>query len=250
MEKDLARLFKQSSSITFISGRRDSGKTDFAFQLLDTARNAGLLDKIASNVRLRKQSNIEVNYIPYYDRLQVWLRTGGKKGFLLDELGKHLNRMRFMTQKSKLILDTCQLIRKYDAHLIGCAPSADLINKLFLNTDILDCYMVKTSRKIAWVSNYVTRESYTLEDIPRTRIPFITKDIATFEVKDPNFQVDTSDLPVCCRTARLFIKHRSLRKVAKIMDVSHMTVSNRLKIHEQHSDLHVETVKQEHSLTQ
>ena len=240
MEIDLTHIFKQSSSIGFISGKRDDGKTAFAFLLLESARADGLLDKIASNVRLSREC--EVEYIPYYDRFQEWLKTKGKKGYLLDELGKHLNRMRFMTQKSKLIMDVCQLVRKFDAHLIGIAPSEEFINRLFLNTDILDYRMKKMSRKIAKVNNYVTRESYTITDIPNTSVPFITKDIAMFELKDPTKKGNLQELPRCCQAARLYLEHRSLRKVGRLMDLSHEEIRKLIKKHIGHSEIKVSTV--------
>lgn len=240
MEIDLVHVFKQSSSITFISGKRDDGKTSFGFLLLESAKKEGLLDKIAGNVRLHAESKVE--YIPYYDRLQEWFKTKGRKGFLLDELGQHLNRMRFMTEKSKLIMDTCQLVRKFDAHLIGIAPSEDFINRLFLNTDILDCYIKKLSRKIAKVNNYVTRNSYTLTDIPDTSVPFITKDIAIFELKDPTKKGNLQELPQSSRAAWLYLQHRSLRKVGRIMDLSHEEIRKLIKKHIADSNFKVSTV--------
>jgi len=240
LDDDLEVVFKQSSSISFISGKRDSGKTDFAFLLLETAKHDGILEDIAGNVRLYRDS--EVQYIPYYDRFKEWLRTKGKKGFLLDELGQHLNRMRFMTEKSKLILDTCQLVRKYDAHLIGVAPNAEFINRLFLNTDILDCFMVKLSRKIAKIRNYVTRQTYILDSIPRTSVPFITKDIAMFELKDPTKKGNLEELPQSARAAWLYLQHRSLRKVGNIMNLSHEEIRKLIKKHIANSQFKVSTV--------
>jgi len=240
MEIDLTRIFKQSSSIGFISGKRDDGKTSFAFLLLETALHDGILDKIAGNVRLKREC--EVQYIPYYDRFQEWLKTKGKKGFVLDELGKHLNRMRFMTEKSKLIMDVCQLVRKFDAHLIGIAPSEEFINRLFLNTDILDYRMKKMSRKIAKVNNYVTRETYTITHIPDTSIPFITKDIAMFELNDPAKKGNLEELPLCCRASWLYLEHRSLRKVGRLMELSHEEIRKLIKKHIAHSEIKVSTV--------
>lgn len=240
LEEGLEIVFKQSSSISFISGKRDAGKTDFAFLLLETAKQEGLLDEIAGNVRLHRES--EVQYIPYFDRFQDWLKTSGKKGFILDELGKHLNRMRFMTQMSKLIMDTCQLVRKFDAHLIGIAPNADFINRLFLNTDILDCLMVKLSRKIVKVSNRITQDTYIIDDIPRTRVPFITKDIAMFELHDPTKKGNLEELPQCCRASWLYLEHRSLRKVGNIMNLSHEEIRKLIKKHILHSKIKMSTV--------
>jgi len=239
-QKDLKQVFKQTSSITFITGKRDSGKTDFAFLLLETFKDQGILDKIGSNVRLKQVC--DVDYIPYFDRFQEWLNSPGKKGFLLDELGKHLNRMRFMTEKSKLILDICQLVRKFDAHLIGIAPSADFVNRFFLNTDILDCFMEKMSKHYVKVNNYVTRQTYILDSIPRTSVPFITKDIAIFELKDPTKKGNLEELPQCCRAAWLYLQHRSLRKVGHIMNLSHEEIRKLLKKHIVHSEIKVSTV--------
>jgi len=240
LEIGLEKVFNQSSSISFIAGKRDSGKTDFGLMLLENAKHEGILDKIASNVRLKQLSEME--YIPYYDRLQAWLNTKGKKGFELDELGQHLNRMRFMTEKSKMIMDTCQLVRKFDAHLIGIAPNADFINRLFLNTDILDCFMEKLSRKIVRVHNYVTRESYIIDNIPPTTIPFITKDIAIFDLKDPTKTNGLDTLPQCCRASWLYLQHRSLRKVGNIMNLSHEEIRKLIKKHIGHSKIKVSTV--------
>lgn len=240
MEVDLAAIFKQSSSISFISGKRDYGKTDFGFLLLESLHKEGILDKIAGNVRLKEPC--EVEYIPYFDRFKEYLQTEGNKGYLLDELGKHLNRMRFMTQKSKLVLDVCQLVRKYDAHLIGIAPSSDYVNKLFFNTDILDCFMLKLSRKIVKVNNYVTRETYMINNIPRTTIPFITKDIAMFDLKDPTKKGKLETMPQCCRASWLYLQHRSLRKVGNIMNLSHEEIRKLIKKHIAHSDIKVSTV--------
>jgi len=240
VEIDLTHIFKQSSSIGFISGKRDSGKTDFAFLLLESAKSEGFLDKIASNVRMRKIC--EVEYIPYYDRFQEWLKTPGRKGFVLDELGKHLNRMRFMTEKSKLIMDICQLVRKFDAHMLGVAPSAEFINRLFLNTDILDWRMEKVSRKIAKIRNYVTERTYTLTNIPGTSVPFITKDIAMFELKDPTKKGNLQELPQCCRASWLYLEHRSLRKVGRIMNLSHEEIRKLIKKHILHSEITLSSV--------
>ena len=240
MDKALNTIFKQSSSIGFIDGKRDSGKTDFSFLLLETAIAGGILDKIAGNVRMKYPC--QVAYIPYFDRLQEWLQTPGRKGFVLDELGKHLNRMRFMTQKSKLIMDTCQLVRKYDAHLIGIAPSAEFINRLFLNTDILDYRMSKMSRKIVKVRDYVNEETYTLTELPNTTVPFITKDIAVFELCDPNKKGNLDELPLCCRASWLYLEHRSLRKVGHIMKLSHEEIRKLIKKHILHSKIKVSTV--------
>ena len=228
MNDNLKRLFRQSSSVNFISGKRDSGKTDFGLLLLQTGKEIGIFDKIAANVTTHNDSTIE--YICYFDRLEDWFKTKGKKAFLLDEMGKHLYRMSFMSRMTKMILGICQLVRKFDAHLIGIAPNADLVNKMFFNTDLLDCLMEKLSRKTCLVNNLaIHSRPYRIENIPRTSIKFLTKDIALFGEKDPNKAKEQFDnLPSFEQAAQLYLTHRSLRKVANIMGISHVTVSHLL----------------------
>lgn len=229
MNDDLKRLFRQSSSVNFISGKRDSGKTDFGLLLLQTGKEAGIFDKIGANVTTRDDPNIE--YICFFDRLEDWLKTPGRKAFLLDEMGKHLYRMSFMSRMTKMILGICQLVRKFDAHLIGIAPNADLVNKMFFNTDLLDCLMEKLSKKTCLVNNMATHSRpYRIEHIPRTSIRFLTKDIALFGEKDPNRGKEKLNaMPIEEKALILYAKHHNMRDTAKVMNVSAMTVSNLLK---------------------
>lgn len=232
MNDDLERVFRQGSSVSYISGRRGSGKTDFGHLLLETGYRKGIFDHIASNVAMKEgyESNpIPIEHICYFDRLQDWLDLPGRKAFLIDELGKHLYRMSFMGKKSKLILQVCQLCRKFDAHLIGIAPNEQFVNKLFFNTDILDVFMRKLSRKKGVIQNYVTRKSYMIYNIPRTKIPFLSKDIAIFDLADPQRADEEFDkLPNYAKAGWLYIEHRSLRKVATILKVSHTQVASYL----------------------
>lgn len=228
MNEDLKRVFKQSSSVTFISGKRDSGKTDFSLLLLEEGKKEGFFSHIASNIGTRNDPNI--TYIGYFDRLENWLKSPGKKAFSLDELGIHLNRMQFMTKKSFLILKVCQLVRKYDAHLIGIAPSDEYINRHFMDNEILDCYIKKTSKKSCVIKNRVTMKTYRLSGIPRTNIAFITKDIAIFEERDPNpTKQELEEIPFSQKVLLLYGKYHTTRAVGKILGVSHVTISNYLK---------------------
>lgn len=229
MNSDLTRLFKQSSSVNFISGKRDSGKTDFGCLLLEDGMESDIFDSIGANVATYNDPVLE--YIGYFDRLEDWLRTPGRKAFLLDEMGKHLYRMSFMSRMTKMILGICQLVRKFDAHFIGIAPNADLVNKLFFNTDILDCKMEKLSRKICYVDNRATRSRpYKISSIPRTSIKFITKDIASFEEKDPNRGKEKLDaMPPEERAILLYAKHHNMRDTGKVMGISAMMVSKLIK---------------------
>jgi len=228
LNADLERLFKQSSSVNFISGKRGSGKTDFGLLLLQNGKEKGLFDKIGCNVTTYNDSTID--YLCYFDRFEDWLKLPGKKAFLLDEMGKHLYKMSFMSTMARMILGVCQLVRKFDAHLIGVAPSADFVNKMFFNTDILDSHMVKLSLRTCVIQNYATQRSYMIKSIPRTKVNFLTKDIARFELKDPERGKENLDAMLPEEKALLlYAKHHNMRKTATVMGVSPMQVSRLLK---------------------
>jgi len=241
LDKLLVPIYKQSSSITFISGRRGYGKTDFAFRIGEDGLEDHFFDKIAANVELSRLDPRCI-LISYYNTLEEWLLTEGKKLYILDELGKEAYRMDFLSAKSKVIMKLCQLVRKYDAHLIGIAPSDTLVNKLFMNTDILDAHMVKMSKKIVQLKNYVTFKMSYLTEIPRTTIPFKTKYIAQFELKDPAKRRQLETLPYKERVALLYLKHRSLRKVGRLMDLSHEEIRKILEKYVASKDVALSTV--------
>lgn len=232
MNSDLRRLFQQTSTVILNTGRRGKGKTNLALRTMEEAYEEKLITKIATNI---KTFDDRVVQICYFNDLEKWLQGNGKKGIVLDELGKHLNRMRFMTELSKLILDLIQLVRHYDAYFIGCGVTDELINKHFLNVDLLDCHIKKLSWKTASVKNFVTYQSYILQDIPCTNIKYDSKDIAVFEKSNPRTPMEAFEsLPKCCKVAFLYMKLRSYRKVADRMDITFQDVAYQLDKHLQH----------------
>lgn len=180
MEADLERLFREDSAVIMMSGRKGFGKTDFSLRLGEEALEKGFISRIATNIRTDDPRVDSVTNMP---DLKTWLAQPGKKLFGLDEAGKYLSRIRFMSNLNKMILDIIQLIRHYDAFFIAIAPNEKFIDSNYLNTDILDCRIKKISLRFAEVKNYLTYEAYTLMDIPRTSIKFWSKDIAPFSLE-------------------------------------------------------------------
>lgn len=219
----LEEVYKKDSSITFIVGRRGSGKTSLSLFLMEKGQTKGYWGDIAGNTATRNDPRL--SYICYFDRLEDWLKQPGKKAYALDELGKHLYKMAFMSKKAQMILEVCQLIRKYDAHLFGCAPSPKLVNTLFFGTDLLDVLMYKVSKDRVRIKLLERNEIFTMKNVPDTSIRFITKDTARFEMHDPTRPsgVDVQ-IPRWEEAARLYLKYRNLRTVGNIMKVSHVMV--------------------------
>lgn len=235
MNKDLRVLFEQECAVIFIDGKKRSGKTNLGLRLLEDAGQEGLIDKMATNINTQKEG---IEQICYLDDLNKWLEGKGRKGFLLDELGKHLSRVRFMTELSKTLFDVIQLVGHFDCYFIGCCPTEGLIDKLFLNTDILDCKIHKRGRIKARVINYITGERYTMRDIPATSIPYNSKDIASFGTTNPKKSLEEFDkLPRCCQCANLYLVLRSYRKVAERMNCTFQNVGQLMDAHIKHQGL-------------
>jgi len=192
-------VLQRDGFIIFICGGKEKGKTNLALLLAEWCHVFGYRKRVSTNIatedfRMEKKITDLVT-------LKAWFEEGGRKLYILDELGKHLRRNRFMSAKNVDILDLCQLIRHYDAGLIGCAPSEDFIDSKFLNTDILDCKIKKITQATAKIDNYLLKESYFINDVPPTSIIYDSKDIAPFTEKP---LVKLEDLPLCCRVSATY----------------------------------------------
>lgn len=217
MNPDLERLFRKDSSVLMGSGRKGSGKTDFALKLGEDAFEADLIRHMGTNI---KTIDERIDHVTNYPHLKEWMHKKGSKYFLLDEAGKVLKRMRFMSALNLLILDIVQLARHYDCKFCAVAPSEKFIDSNYLNTDILDCKWRKLGREdfnleLCSVKNYVTYESYTLNDVERTGIQFDSKDVATFTLEAP---VDMSKFSKIERCAFEYGRRKSMDAIGQGFD--------------------------------
>ena len=184
-----------------------------ALLLAEWCYTFGYKTRIASNIKA--EGYMIEQQITDKQTLEKWLEESGQKLFIFDELGKHLRRNRFMTAKNVEILDLVQLIRHYDAGIIGCAPSENFIDSKFLNTDVLDVKIKKLSKKNAKIDNYLSKQSYFLNDIPKTSIEYDSKDIAAFTEKP---LIKMEDLPLCCRVSQTYALTGTYKAVIDSLD--------------------------------
>ena len=180
MNPELEALLKQDGFIIFIEGKKGSGKTNYAMRLIELCHKYNFRSEFATNIETKCDY---VRKIDNYPELEQWLRIGGKKLYVLDEAGKHIKKMRFMTDQNVKFMELLQLIRHYDAGFIGVAPSSSFVDSQFLNTDILDARIRKLSRVTAKVIDYTNHAIYTIHGIPKTSIRHNSKDIALFKME-------------------------------------------------------------------
>jgi len=229
----LASILNRDGFIIFISGAKEKGKTDFALFLAECCFLLGFRKHIATNIKT--DSYMVEAQITNLPDLRKWLRSSGRKLFILDEAGKHLPKMRFMTEKNIEIMELIQLIRHYDCGLIGIAPSDKFIDSNFLNTDIIDARIKKILKHKAIVKDYLHNETYFLLGIEKTSIKFNSKDIAEFSIHK---KTPLDELPKCCAVARIYAQTGSYKAVSKAFNnMNNKEIRRYLRKHLKHSEL-------------
>ena len=212
----IQKTLTMQSSITFIEGKRGLGKTDFAFKIAEEAvLTYHLIEHVASNVKVFQNSPVPVTRIIDTDTLESWaLEVKGKKICILDEMGKAIRRRRFSSNLNIKLMDTFQVIRKYDLHLVLIAPHYRFIDSILEDTDILDLHITKKSQKVALLRKPYWRFARRFIDIKPTNIPFDTRDIAPFFEHNPLKKEKMDSLPYEIQIAvRYGVKKESMDSI-------------------------------------
>jgi hypothetical protein len=234
LPQEFINLLNLDGFIFFIEGRKGKGKTNLALLIAEICKAFNYRPHIATNI---KTESFFVEHITNFPDLEEWLkRKNGKKLFILDESGKHIARMGFMSSQNKSFMDILQLIRHYDGGFIGIAPSQKRIDSGFLNTDILDAQIKKITLTTAKVMDNFIGECYFLNDLPRTSIKHSSKDLAEFSMEK---KIDVNKLEECCKFAHYYYIHKSIPRALTAMglDPHQPEAGKRLLIkHLKHSD--------------
>jgi len=231
LPKTTIMVLTRDGWIIFISGKKESGKTDFALKLAQYCYEILGRVKIATNIKT--ESYMIEKQITNLPDLEQWLKEKGKKVFILDETGKHIGRTQFMTRQTKLLFDILQLIRHYDCGFIGIAPSNSFVNKNFTNTDLLDLWIKKLSKHKAKIKNYLIRsKQWKITNIDKTSIWFDSKDIAEFTIRK---NIALASLPLCCQVAKLYVEKGTYKQIKNILGLAPEQIKRELHKHIEHT---------------
>jgi len=211
--QELENLLSQDGFIVFVEGKKGSGKTNFSMLLLEICHNFNLRTNFATNIETKCDY---IKKIDNYYKLESWLQNdSGKKLYVLDEAGKHIKKMRFMTDQNLKFMELLQLIRHYDAGFIGVAPSSSFIDSSFLNTDILDARVRKLNKSTVKVVDYLSNSVYLIHRVPKTSIRHNGKDIALFNMNKE--KIEMSSLPQERKAYLLYAELGNYKQVGEQM---------------------------------
>ena len=228
---DLLFVLNQDGFVIFISGAKDQGKTNLSLLLAEICYVLNFRRNFASNIWT--ESYMVQKQITNYDHLQQWFESDkSRKGYILDELGKVLKKMRFMSDVNQIIMDTVQLVRHYKAGFIGIAPSEQFIDSLFMNTDILDARLYKESRSVTRISLVRSKQSFRALHTPATSIRYNPLDTASFTLR-PIVRLDT--LPLCCKVAKRYGETGSYDIIQKEFTLNPKRIRELIRRHLKHT---------------
>jgi len=219
-------ILKQDGFVIFISGAKNTGKTNISLLLAEYCYQQEYRTRIATNIKT--ESYMVEKQIIDLETLEEWLKQEGRKLFILDEAGVHLKKMRFMTDMNLLVMDLIQLIRHYDAGFIAIAPSIAFIDSSYTNTDILDLHIHKWNQKTALCLDNLQKSTYKLFLIPETTIKYKSKDTAIFRRKK---QIDLSTLPLCCQVSLYYAETNLMKAVEAKYGIGREEIKRLLKKH-------------------
>jgi len=175
------RLFKVPASIVLITGRMDSGKTDFALLLAEVCLETEIVKEVGTNIKVKDPRFTRITSVP---ALKSWLlHTPGPKLFILDEAGCHIDARRPMAKINKELRHCAFLLRKYRSKMILISQRGEDIESTFRAPDIWLATFKKTSKTTAICVSDLWEDPVVIEDIPRTSIKYDTYDIAPFSLE-------------------------------------------------------------------
>lgn len=203
LENLVKRIFskKKQSVWIAVSGRKQSGKTNFALRLIEILHSLNLMYAFASNVKsLEAPFNIE--FIQDFQTLKEYCQmlnpTPEKHGikrilFFGSEMGKWLPRDQ--PYKNVEFIEELQLVRKIGLNWIG--DFIDRVDKRVINATHFDGEFKKlsiTSPDLATYENYQTGTEIEISGIKPTTLKYDTWESCKFYMK-PQTE-ETTEIPL------------------------------------------------------
>lgn len=183
------KLFFYPAPVFLITGKPDSGKTDFALWLAEKGLDWNFIDLCASNIPVKDNRFVELTSLRSLER---WLSLfkQKRKMFILDEADKCMTNLDVVSKLSKQFrVPMAFQIRKFHAKLILIYHRLRDVPELYLDKNVTTAFIHKASKKLAYVRSdlifsLIGREHLRIRQVPRTKIPFNTYGVGNFTLEN------------------------------------------------------------------
>lgn len=168
---------KFPAPICIVTGRMGFGKTDFSLLIAEKLLERNIVKFVGTNIKTQDE---RIDYITNVHQLKQWMQKKGNKLFILDEAGIHVDSRSALSKLNKEIRKIAFLLRKFDGKMILVSQRIEDLDTTFRSSDIWLATFHKINLKTCIIEANPLPEPVILYDIPRTSIPYDTKDIALF----------------------------------------------------------------------
>jgi hypothetical protein len=189
----LKRIYDAPASITVVTGKWKTGKTDLSLRIsYDELKNRlGIIKEAATNIKLQHP---EIKYIDNFEDFEFWLFQNKRpKIFIYDEAIKSTPSRRAMSEINTKWLEYVPELSKGRCHLIVVTQEVDFTEKLFLHPTFVRAQWVKLDKTVADLIITGDQHVYRFNGIPKTTVPFDPYSIAEWRLSRGSFDFSLVD---------------------------------------------------------
>jgi len=183
-EECLTKLYRESpASISVISGKWKTGKTDFAlFLAVDELQSRlGIVEEVGSNIHTDAS---KVAYINNFVDLETWLfRNKKKKVFVFDEALKAAPSRSAMSKLNVKWLEYIPELSKARTHLLIITQEESFMDQLFLHPTFVRARWIKRDLKTVDLISQLFDGVIRFNDVPKSTVSFDPYRIATWQME-------------------------------------------------------------------
>ncbi len=217
----LRKLLRHPAPIILIEGKFDSGKTDFACYMAEKGLERGFIDEVGTNIKVDDPRFLRITSI---EGLEKWFLIGRKrKLFIFDEASSHIDRRNPLSKINKKFRHIGFKVRKGHGKIIIVAQRMEDVDSTFDDPDIVIAKIRKLWRKEALISSSLFKNVIYLTDIPQTKIPFDTYDVAPFTLHEEHDLDEVKGRALCCQVARLYADIGNFSTIGKLLPEKELT---------------------------
>jgi predicted transcriptional regulator len=210
---EVVNKWTQYIMLAVVSGYMGKGKTDFSLKVAEWLWLDGNIKHIVGNIRVNLENSI---FAPYYYEvstlseliLHIYKHRNETKAFIFDEASIHISHRKGMSSNNMTLIHLAKLIRKLKCHFIIISQRPEGIDKDL--RELMTLHIHKESKNMAFVRELYgdSPETYYIDDITQTKIPFDTLDPADFI-----FDIKDKDMPEIMRAISKNMTYDKFEKV-------------------------------------